>query len=591
MFPKTLLKFALPPITLTALIAVIVFFTGDKNNLGGVFLKNNDGGEKVLAIVSSQKLATEAGLEILEAGGTAADAAVATAAVLSVVEPWFSSVLGGGTWALYYEAETGRVVSLDGVGPVGSLATVADYSARANMPGIHQSNVPGSWDAWMILLEKYGRLDLDKILSPAIKIAKEGYPVSNDMRNWLNRLSGDVLSRPDASAIYAPEGTLLNVGDTVYQQDMAKTFEALIAAYNGKKQEGRLAAIQAARDYYYKGPIAEAIVDFSDNYNGYLALNDFRNFEAQIVEPISIKYDDQITVFENPPNSQGIVMLLALNILKGYDFSGSEANDTDVIHKQVEALKLSFADRHYYIGDPERINIPIDRLLSDEYAADQRGRINLEKAMQWPIEPGLGDIDQLSKADHTTTFHITDKDGNAVAVTTSLGAEFLVIGDTGIHINNRMRMISLGDGDPNQLTPGYKVRHTSNPYMALRNGKPYILGGNTGVDTQPQGQLQQFMSVVEFGMSAQEAIDRPRFVGTSFPAGTYPYSIGDTLQMENGFPAQTIEELRSRGHKIVIGSGIYGSANMLIINEDGQSADIGAESRSSSFGRSVAPGD
>jgi gamma-glutamyltranspeptidase/glutathione hydrolase len=585
---ERLLKFIFLAIfILIAIIFLIIFLNGD-NSFETILMKNNNS-ENVQAIVSSQELATEAGFEILQKGGTSADAAVAVASVLSVVEPWFSSALGGGTWALYYDAETEEVVSLDGVGPVGSLATVEDYSARANSAGIHQSIVPGSWDAWMILLEKYGKLDLKEILSPAIRIAEQGYPVSSDMKSWLDRLSEDILNRPNTSSIYAPRGVLLNVGETVYQQDMAKTFQELVLAYENKKEEGRASAIQSARDYYYRGPIAEDIVNFSDIFEGYLTIEDFYNFETNIVDPISIKYNDQTTVFENPPNSQGIVMLLALNILKENDFSELDADDPNVIHQQVEALKLSFADRYYYIGDPERINIPIEQLLSDKYAENQRSRINMEKAMSWPIDAGSINSNQSAKADHTTTFHIIDKKGNAIAVTTSLGAEFLVTGDTGIHINNRMRMIALDDGNPNQLTPGYKVRHTSNPYMALQNGKPYILGGNTGVDTQPQGQLQQFMSVVEFGMSAQEAIDRHRFVSTSFPAGTYPYNVRNILQMESGFPGSVIEELRFRGHNIIIGGGVFGSANMIVVDESGQFAEAGAESRENASGRVILP--
>jgi gamma-glutamyltranspeptidase / glutathione hydrolase len=571
-------------------IAVLVFWvTLDKRGFDDVVSNKVDVGEEagdiaygVEAIVSSQRLATEAGFEILSLGGTAADAAVATAAVLSVVEPWFSSVLGGGTWALYYDSASGRVYSLDGVGPIGSLATVADYQARASTPGIHQANVPGSWDAWMLLLENYGKLDLGQILTPAIRLAEEGYPVSQGMSNWLISLSDRVLDRPDTAAIYAPQGRLLQVGETVYQANMAKTFAALVIAYDSQKNSGRSAALQAARDYYYRGPLAQAIVDFSDSFGGYLILDDFNEFEAQIMEPISIQYNEEITVFENPPNSQGIVMLLALNILKGFDFTELGSNDSEVIHRQAEAIKLAFADRHYYIGDPQRVEISIEELLSEEYAQDQRVRIDMDQAEQWPISPGL---EENFSADHTTTFHIIDREGNAAAVTTSLGAEFLVIGDTGIHINNRMRMVSLEENNPNQLTPGYKVRHTSNPYMALRGGRPYILGGNTGVDTQPQCQLQQFMSVVEFGLSAQEAIDKPRFVSTAFPAGSYPYGVGNTLQMENGFPSETIQELEAKGHDVVVGSGIFGSANMLVVDMETQEAQIGADSRDDSYGR------
>ncbi len=534
--------------------------------------------DHVQAVVSSQELATQAGFEILEAGGTAADAAVAVATTLSVVEPWFSSALGGGTWALYYDASTGKVTSLDGVGPTGSLATMADYSARADQRGIHNSNVPGAWDGWMLWLEKYGSLDLRDVLSPAIRNAREGYPAVSQMIFWLNQEESVILNqRPDTAKIYAPNGRMIREGETVFQHDMANTFEALARVYEEALDGGRPEAIQAARDYYYRGPLAEAIVEYSNRNGGYLTIEDFNEFEAAIVEPVSIRYNDEITVFQNPPASQGATMLFALNTIKNDNLSALGPDNTDAVHLQIEAIKLAFADRYHHIGDPARIAIPIDELLSDEYATNQRARINMNSAMSWPISSGIEPLDQDS---HTTTFHITDRYGNAAAVTTSLGAQFLVIGDTGIHINNRMRMISLREGDPNQLTPGFNVRHTSNPYMALLNGKPYIMGGNTGVDTQPQGQMQQFLHVVEFGMSAQEAINRPRFISTAFPAGTYPYVVGNTLQMEAGFPSNLIQELRSRGHNVVVGQGIVGAANMLVVKPDGSDAQIGAESRS-----------
>jgi gamma-glutamyltranspeptidase len=178
---------------------------------------------------------------------------------------------------------------------------------------------------------------------------------------------------------------------------------------------------------------------------------------------------------------------------------------------------------------------------------------------------------------NTTTFHILDQYGNGAAVTTSLGGQFLVVGDTGIHINERLRFLSLEEGKANELAPGYKVRHTSNPYMVLRGNRPYILGGNTGIDTQPQGQLQQFINVVEFGMTAQEAVDRLRFVSTSFPASSYPHETLGLLQLEEGFPSSLVRALRSRGHDVTIGEGIFGVANMLVVNEDGTDAQVGAE--------------
>lgn len=533
----------------------------------------------VEAVVSAHQLATLAGFEILDAGGTAADAAVAVAAVLSVVEPWFSSVLGGGTWALYYDRNKNEVTSLDGVGPNGSKVTVADYARRAGEPGMHQANVPGAFDGWMLWLMEYGQLELDEVLAPAIRIAKAGYPVSGDMALWLERQKDVTLTRPESAAIYSRDGQLIEEGDIIYQLDMARTFEDILQAYDQARRAGRVAGLQAARDYFYRGPIAQAIVEFSDRQNGYLTLADFANFQSQIVEPLSIDYNDEIKVFQNPPNSQGVTMLIALNILKGFDWSDFSPDDPLAIHLQAEAMKLAFANRYYHVGDPARVSVPITELLSDRHADAERQRIDLAQAMAWPIADGL--IEPLDpELAHTTTFHVVDKYGNGAAVTTSLGAQFFVVGDTGIHINHRMRFLALNEGNPNQVAPGYKVRHTSNPYMTFKNGRLHILGGNTGADTQAQGQVQQVINIVEFGLTPQEAVARPRFLTTAFPSTVYSYQVRNNLQLEDGFSSDLIQSLRNLGHNVTIGDGTWGSANMIVVNEDGSDAEVGSEPRS-----------
>ncbi|MFI7493919.1 gamma-glutamyltransferase family protein [Kocuria sp. M4R2S49] len=536
----------------------------------------------VQAVVSSHELATAAGTEILEAGGTAADAAVAVAAVLSVVEPYYSSVLGGGTWALYYDAGSGDVTSLDGVGPVGSAATLDDYHTRAGEFGMHQAILPGAWDGWMLWLDEYGELGLDEVLAPAIAAAREGYPVSSEMVYWLTREEANIRQSPVMTELYTRDGALLEAGDTVHQRDMAETFEDLVAAYDGAAD--RSAGIQAARDHFYRGPLAEAVVDFSEQEGGYLTLEDFSSYSAELVEPISIDYGKDVRVYQNPPNSQGIAMLQALNILEEDDFSGRSPDDPDVVHRQVEAVKLAFADRYAHVGDPERTDVPVEKLLSDEYARAQRARIDDDRAAEWPIDSGLD-----RQASDTTTFHLTDRSGNAAAVTTSLGGQFLVVGDTGIHINERMSFLSLDEDDVNAVAPGATVRHTSAPFMALRDGRPYLLGGNTGIDTQPQGQLQQFMNVVDFGMTPQEAVAQPRFVSTAFPASNHPHGVGNTLQVESDFSAAAVQELRRRGHDVAVGAGIFGTANMLAVDGDGTGARLGVEPRNETAGGTVLP--
>ncbi len=525
------------------------------------------------AVVSSHRLATEAGVAVLEAGGTAADAAVAVAAALTVVEPFFSSALGGGLWGLYFDADSGEVTSVDGVGPVGSLATLEDYRQRVDSPGMHQANVPGAWDGWMLWLERYGRLSLGEVLAPAIRLASVGFPVSAEMASYLGFDEAVVRSYPDSAATYLVNGGLPAEGSIISLTDLSNTFLALGEAYDGAGG-GRSEQTQAARDYFYRGPIAEAIVAFSEEDGGYFTLEDFASFSAEILEPIAVDYRD-VTVYQNPPDSQGIAMLLALDILKGYDFSGLGPVSADTIHLQVEAIKLAFADRYALVGDPAFVDVPVAELLSEGHAETQRARIDPGSAMTWPISSELAS----RRASHTTTFHVIDQFGNAAAVTTSIGLQFLVFGRTGIHINERNLYFSLEEGNPNVFAAGKKVRHTSCPYMALRNGRPVILGGNTGVDTQPQGQLQQLMNIVEFGFGAQDAINQPRFVSTAFPPSTYPHQVANTLQMESGFPDETVGELQARGHEVVVGEGIFGSANVIVAAEDGSEIAVGAESR------------
>ncbi|TVR55304.1 MAG: gamma-glutamyltransferase family protein [Spirochaetaceae bacterium] len=545
--------------------------------VGAAGVAESDEAAGAIAVTSAHQLATQAGIDILEAGGTAADAAFTVAAVLTVVEPWFSSVLGGGTWALHFDAASGSVESLDGVGPIGSLATPEDYAQRGGDAGMHQAVVPGAWGGWMAWLEKHGVMDLPDLLEPAIRHAREGYQVGATMASWMSRNSELIAANPASRAMYMPNGSLAQAGDTVKLEDLARTFDALAAAYDENASNGRAEGFRAADDYFYRGPLAEAIVAQSDAEDGYLTLEDFTSFHSDgFVEPLSIRYRD-MDVYQNPPNSQGITMLIALNILNQFDLSGKDFGDADATHLQIEAIKLAFAARHYHVGDPAYIDVPVQQLLSAAYAEEAAAAIRMDYAQTWPIPDLIG---RLPDDAHTTTYHVVDSAGNAAAVTTSLGAQFHVIGDTGIHINNRMRMTGVEADDPNRIEPGKKVRHTSNPYMALRDGVPVILGGNTGADIQPQGQVQQFISVVEFGQSPQEAVSNPRFVVQTFPAGRFPYDVQNNLVMEQGFSEQLIDDLSSRGHTISVGGG-FGSANMIVVNPESGTIVTGSDPRMS----------
>lgn len=527
------------------------------------------------AVTSAHHLATEAAMQVLRTGGTAADAAFTTAAVLTVVEPWFSSVMGGGTWALYYEAASEEIRALDGVGPAASGATPEFFQQNSNAgrSGMHQAVVPGAWAGWMEWLKAYGALPLDELLAPAISIAEEGYEVYGAMRMWLERGESNIRNWPYSRELYMRDGELLEVGDTVRQPRMAATFREVQEIWRSNISRGRAAAFDAANDYFYRGPIAESIVEYSDEHGGLFELSDFTGFRTRLVEPISVDYRD-ITVYQNPPNSQGVTMLMALNILEGYDFSRYTVNDPDAVHLQVEAIKLGHGAKHRHVGDPEWNDIPLDTLLSDAWAREARQMISMDRPITWPYPEIIAEVERSN----TTTFSIIDAQGNGAAVTTSLGAQFLVAGPSGVHINNRMRMFYYGYGYPNTVQPGKKVRHTSNPYIALQNGELYLLGGNTGVDTQPQGQVQQFISVVEFGLSPQEAVARPRFITRAFPAGQWPFRADNDLAMEPGTPETLVEAMREKGHTVISG-GIWGNAQMIRIDPESGAVDTGTDPR------------
>lgn len=532
------------------------------------------------AAVSSHSIATEAAMEVLRAGGTAADAAVVLGTTISVVEPFLSHALGGGSWMLYYDAQSGEVAAYDSVGPTPMAATRELFEEQGfhGENGIHRSNVPGAWGGYIELLKDFGSMPLDELLEPAISRARDGFPVSSQMLNWLPARAEIVSSRPDSAAVFLPGGELPSVGEQLTNENLAVTFEQLATAYAETRERGELTALDAAADYYYRGPIAEEIVRYSQANNGLFALSDFNDFRGYgRVDPIRVNYRG-VEVYQSPPNSQGITQLQALNILEGYDFSDLGPNHPEVIHLMTEALKLSFADRNRYVADPAFYDVPVEALLSREHAEAQRQLISMNASLEHPIEDVMG----MGVADprNTSTFHAVDQYGNMVAITSSIGASFMIAGETGITLNQRLSFMSTDPDDPNRIEPGKKVRHSAGPYLAVRDGQPYIAGGNTGADFQPQGQLQQFINIFEFGLDPQDVVDLPRFQPQAFAATNYPFAARTRLALEEGrFSQEVQDDLRARGQNVESAS-YFGRQNVIVVDDHGASAiRIGSESR------------
>jgi len=538
------------------------------------------------AVATRDPRATRVAFDVLQDGGTAADAAFAAGMVLSVVEPHFSHALGGGTWALYYDAARDRVRALDGVGPTGSQVDISFFQdPQRNTPyGGHRVIVPGAWDAWMVLLRDHGAMHLDGLMEPAIRLAREGAAASRSMVGFILQERCNILTMPDTAAVFLPGGRAPKIGDVVVQSDLACTLQSIADTYRaafdreaGSSADRRTAGIQAARDYYYRGPIARELVCFLQANNGFLTAEDFASFRAQWREPIFTRYKDR-TVYGCPPNSQGVSMLMALNILENFDLAAGP-DDPDVVHAIAEATKLAKIDTWHYVAAPEAMCVDVERLLSKDYARRQADRIAADAVIRWPAEGGLC----LNEENNTTTFSVVDGEGNALALTTSTGAQFLVGGRTGILLNQRMAIMAIAEENPNCIAPCKKVRHTVNPYMAFRDGRFSMAGGNTGFDTQPQGQIQQFLNIVEFSMSPQEAVARPRFITHAFPASHYPHRATNELFLEAGFPDELVRSLADRGH--VMGrSAIIGNGNVIVSDPSTGELATGADPRGENLG-------
>ena len=524
----------------------------------------------VEAVITVDPAATEAAMDVLADGGTAADAAVTAAAVLSVVEPHYSNVIGAETSALWFDADDGEVRSLDAVGTVGSQYDRAEYVTRgAASAGLYQSLVPGAWAGHILLLEEEGVLGLDRLLQPAIDLATDGFEASADLAAQAARYAGGASLNAPAAAVYAPGGRPVRAGETVTQPDFAATLTDVVAAY---EQAGdRDAGLQAARDLVYEGALADELVAAIQADGGYVTGEDMAGFEAELVEPISIEYDD-LTVHQTPPNTQGLTMLTALNTLRTADLSGGRA-DPDTWQLVIEALKLALADREAFVGDPAVNDVPVDELLDPAYGESQLGRIDLGSSMQWPISDGLN---------NTTTFQVVDAEGNAVAVTTSTGFQLTAAADTGVMIGSRMRYMEANDADsPNFIRPGVKVRYTGNPWMATDADGLRLLGGNIGGDTQAQVQTQHFLNIVEFGMTPAEAVAAPRFVSQAQPNSVAPHRVPNTVRIEDGTPGAVISGLRSRGQNLeqLSGRGPFGTGSVIGIAPDGRSVELGTDPR------------
>ncbi len=473
-------------------------------------------------VAASQPLAAVAGLQILQAGGNAFDASVATAAVLCVVEPMMTG-LGGDMFAITYHAETGEIKGMNASGRAPELAHLDTFRAlgfkRIPETGIYSVSVPGVVDGWAELLDKYGTMTFAEVLAPAIHYAEHGFPVSEMVAYYWRKSANHLLQFPKTYQNYSVDGVLPKEGTVFKQPDLAKTLKQLA---------------EFGRDFFYQGDIADRIEECMLQRGGLLRKNDLIRHRTNWVTPISTSYRGY-EVLEIPPNGQGLVVLEILNILEQFDVAAMEHNSAEYIHLFAQAKKLAYQDRDRHIADSEYTNVPVDQLLSKSYAQELADRIRRTKSNQPYAGAEIGG--------DTVYLTVADSQGNIASVTNSIfhlfGSGELVDG-TGIVLQNRGSLFSLDPAHPNVVAPCKRPFHTIIPSMVLQNGKPVISFGVMGADMQPQGQVQVLVNMIDFGMNIQEAGEAIRI---------RHYNEG--LYLEYGVPQDVREQLQEMDYKIL----------------------------------------
>ena len=490
-------------------------------------------------IASINPLASAAGLQVLRNGGNAMDAAIAAGAVLTVVEPW-SGQLGGDAFLLIRSAERGTVTAINGSGAAPQNATIDRYLAQGRIPesGWLAASVPGIVDAWQVGLARFGTRPLGALLEDAIRYADAGFPLTARQARSNAEMAAVAAEYPETRAVFFPDGRPPGAGFRLRQPDLART----------------LRTIQAdGSDAFYRGTIAEAIVAASDRGGGLFARRDLAEHRTDVLDPIQTTYRGW-TVLEQPPVSQGLIVLVALNILEHLD---PPADPADRLHLQVEAHKLALTDRLNHCADPGFSPSVTHRLLSKERGADLARRIDQKRAAALQ-EEAAGHPD-------TTYLCVVDEARNVVSYIHSLYAgNGVVAGDTGILLNNRMGCFSLDPNSPNRLAPGKRPMHTLNSWMLLQNGAPQVVGGTPGSFWQVQTNLQLISNLIDLGLPVQAAIDAPRWT----MGGQTSWS-DRSLSLEARLGDAVMRSLHERGHPVrLIGDWAAGGAAQLIRIED-----------------------
>jgi gamma-glutamyltranspeptidase/glutathione hydrolase len=502
-------------------------------------------------VAASNPLAAQAGLDILRRGGNAADAAVATAAVLNVTAP-ASTGAGGDCFALFFDARTGQISALNGSGRAPSALMLADLRAQGfttvPLRSAHAVTVPGAVRGWEDLLAQHGRMTLADALAAAIGYARDGFPVSPLFGvSWSRPATEALLRQCPYAGDYLPGGRSPQVGQVVRLPDLARTLQAVA---------------DGGADAFYNGEIAAAIVETIQEYGGVMTRADLQNHRSTWHDPIHTDYRG-VTVYECPPNGQGLAALQALNIAEGWALGDMAWDDPARLHLMIEAVRLAFADAQQYIADMAAHPVPVGALLDKAYAAQRRSLIAPDRTMA-AVACG-----EFPAGSDTVYLSVVDGEGNACSFINSLYMGFgsgIVAKGTGVFLQNRGANFSLDPAHPNALAPGKRPYHTIIPGMALRDGALWASFGVMGGFMQPQGHFQVISAMVDDDLNPQEALDRPRFyLMDGDPNGV--------IALEDGIPLAAMAQLAQLGHTVrpITGSerALFGSGQ--IIRRDAES--------------------
>ena len=501
-------------------------------------------------VAAPHYIASAVGSAVLHDGGNAFDASVAVSAVLSVVSPHMTG-LGGDAFFLAYDARSGACVGYNGSGRSGMLASAERYldAGLEKIPhrGVESAiTVPGMVDAWWSVWTRYGRLPWERLIEPAVRYAVEGFPVSRNLREWIAKDRDLIAADPGLRKVYLPGGRLPREGERLRHPELAATLRAVM---------------EGGRGAFYEGAIMNAVTSAIEADGGLLTPEDFRQHTGEWVKPIRVTYRG-CDVCQMPPNSQGFSVLMMLNMLETLDLAAYGRLSAEYFHLMTEVVKQAFRERDAFLTDPDFRPIPIDRLLSKDYAAKLMGSIRIHP-------PQAGHFRSQPTGSDTAYAAVVDEEGNAVSFIQSLYFDFgsaWTAGETGIILQNRGSFFSLDERSPNRLEPRKRTFHTLMPGLVLRGGKPYLLAGAQGGEGQPQTTLAILTGVIDYGLTIQEAICLPRWVyGRTWGEDS------DALKLESRCGVGIADTLRKWGHRVeMVGryDGVVGTAQGIMI-EDG----------------------